>query len=123
MCLQNTGFLFLRSTVEIAPVVLLSLPRNLTAFLVKCRLNGQTFCEEILSLTDTVTSFLDVTKGAIDILYLEFPKIITAFLQKRTMYGNVRTILAWLRDNRKGRKHHVVVNKLCCGSLGTPSRC
>jgi len=83
VCLQNTGFLFLRSTLEIAPLVLLSLPGNLTAFLVKCRLNGQTFYEEILSLPDTVTSFLDVTKGAIDILYLEFPKIITTFLPKK----------------------------------------
>lgn len=41
------------------------------------------FYEEILSLTDIVISFLDVTKGAISILYLEFPKIITTFLQKK----------------------------------------
>lgn len=32
-------------------------------------------------------------------LYLEF------------LHGNVGTILAWLRDNRKGGKHTAVINK------------
>lgn len=76
-----------------------SLPGNLTRSIVKCTVIVHT--HSYGPVRNTLTSFLDLAKGATS---LEFLKTINTFLQKRTLHGNDSTILAQLRNSRKGRK-------------------